>query len=346
MRRLAILASAIVAVFALPALAGATIAFNKYTKAAGNPTVHLADDDGTGVRALGVKGIEPVISPNGQWVAYEYITNMEKWTRELRMVNVATGGVVDANFYCGGPVWSPDSSKVLCSTTSASAKGDVTGIGLSSVTTGGAATTIVKATGNMVGGYTWSPTGTQIAYAWERFPGTLTGAQLRIANADGSGPVRIGLGSMPVWGPNALAYVRETVGHAAGQPFARNQIWTVNPSDPSSAKQLTNYTGKGLIQGPTPIAWSRDGATIVANVIGEDYLQPAYIRIADGRVRPFGPSNALVAAISADGTQALVGANILGGGKEAAYASPLGKMASSLLLKDAASLSASATWQP
>lgn len=346
MRRLAILASAIVAVFALPALASATIAFNKYTKAGGNPTIYLANDDGTGVRALGVQGIEPAISPNGQWVAYEYITNMKNWTRELRMVNVATGAVVDANFYCGGPIWSADSSKVLCSTTAQKANGDVTGIGLSSVTTAGAATTIVKAAGNMVGGYTWSPSGTQIAYAWERFPGTLTGSQIRIANPDGSGPVRVGLGSMPLWGSGGIAYVRTSIGHGKGQHYLRSQIWTMNPADPSSAKQLTNYVGKGLVEGPTPIAWSADGKTLVANVTGEDYMQPAYIRVADGKVRPFGPTNAYAVAISADGTQALVNADILGGGKEVAYASPLARMASSLLLKDASSISATANWQP
>lgn len=346
MRRLAILASAIVAVFALPALASATIAFNKYTKAGGNPAIYVANDDGTGVRAVGVQGIEPAISPNGQWIAYTYITNIDKWTRELRMVNVATGAVVDANQYCGGPIWAPDSSKILCSTTAQKASGDVTGIGLASVTTAGVATTVVKADGNNVGGYAWSPSGTQIAYAWQRFPGTLTGAQLRIANPDGSGAVRVGLGSMPIWGAKGIAYVRTSIGHGGGQHYLRSQIWTMNPADPASAKQLTNYTGKGLIEGPTPIAWSPDGSTIVANVTGEDYMQPAYIRVADGKVRPFGPANALVAAISADGTQGLVNANILGGGKEVAYASPLAKMASSLILKNASSLSATANWQP
>ena len=91
--------------------------------------------------------------------------------------------------------------------------------------------------------------------------------------------------------------------------------------------------------------WTHDGTKVVGELFGEDYGQPIYITM-NGKIHKFGPSNAGVYGVSADGTQALVVANLMGGGKQPVYASPLGKMASSLLLKDAWEPSVTANWQP
>lgn len=344
MKRLVLLTAALSALLALPAMAGATVSFTKASKAP-NAAILVADDDGTNVRSLGVSGIEPVISPNGQWVAYNVVTDTKTWTLATRMVNVATGAVVDPGASCGGPVWAPNSSAILCSITSSTAKGDVTGSGIASVTTAGVVQTVVAPLGVLAGGFGWSPDSTKIVYSTQKYPGKIVGGTITIANPDGSNAVGITAGYAPVWGPTAIAFARAKV--LSGR-FVRSQIWTVDPAvGASSATQLTSFASKNrFITGPSPAFWTADGSTIVGNLNGEDYIQPFYVRVATKKTKLFGPSNAMAVAVSADGTQALVSANLLGGGKQTAYASPLSASASSLLLKNADNLTATANWQP
>lgn len=131
-----------------------------------------------------------------------------------------------------------------------------------------------------------------------------------------------------------------------GTPFEHTQIWTLDPATGApSAKALTAYPAKGFVIGPAPTYWTPDGKKLVGQIVGQDYSQPMYVTM-DGKVHTFGPSNAGVNGVSADGTQALVSANLMGGGKQPVYASPLAKMASSLLLKGAWEPSVTANWQP
>ena len=67
-----------------------------------------------------------------------------------------------------------------------------------------------------------------------------------------------------------------------------------------------------------PLRWTPDGTKIVGGLFGQDYGQPIYVT-ANGKIHQFGPSNAAVFGVSADGTQALVSTNLLGGGKQPLY---------------------------
>ena len=349
--RLLIALAALGALLALPAIAGATMAYTTTPgKASGtNMPIKLADDDGANVRTLNVSGMEPMISPNGKYIAYTFISNTKTWTQELRFVNVATGVMLDTNLACTGPEWAPNSSAVACTVAryGTPAQG-MLGTGINTVTPDGTSTIILPATGYAVQGYSWSPDSSKIV--WDQTPINVktTRSTLRWLNADGSGAVgKLGNGVNPVWGPTKIAFTRMQHVMVNGLMLFHQEIWTLDPAvGASSAEQLTDYKAKGFIEGPTPKYWTPDGTRVVGAVTGQDYNQPVYVPVSSGKVTVFGPGNAAVQGVSADGTQALVIAGLMGDTPQPVYASPLAKESSSLLLKDAWAVSATANWQP
>ncbi len=343
---------ALVALLALPTFAIAAIVYSKTSTLSlvTNPSMYTANDDGTGEALLPVKGREPIVSPNGATVAYSYVTNTKTWLTELRLLNLSTGVMVNTKKSCSNPFWSPDSTTVLCQTSSQTGA-DIKGFGLVAINTAGVASIIVPSVGYSISGYSWSPNSQQIVWsqsAWTDGKG-LGRTVLRIGKPDGSGtPTKLGSGSTPLWGPSTIAFTRIDSSRAPGvSRWYHTQIWTVDPtSGASSAKVLTAYQAKGFVMGPTPFRWTPDGKNIVGSLTGMDHIQPIYVNATTGRIRMFGPSNAAPMAVAADGKSALVVANLMGGGTQIAYVSPLGKVASSLILKDAGSVSATANWQP
>jgi Tol biopolymer transport system component len=344
-RRLLLLVAALGALLALPALAGASIVYEASTGAGSNHAMYVSDDDGANATKLPVTGQFPVVSPNGAVVAYEKVTNSKTGATQLHFLTLATGADLNTGASCGGPVWAPNSAIVACTTTQTT--GDIKGIGLSTVTTTGTASVIVPSVGFGVTGYSFSPDSSTIVWSQAPFGVYDVSATLRTLPVNGSGAVtKLGKGSQPVWGPSKIAYIRTTRVVVNGAPMIRSQIWTVNPTvGASSAAALTGYKAKGFVEGPVPLRWTPDGSKIVGELTGQDYGQPIYVT-ANGKIHQFGPSNSGVCGISADGTQALVVGNLLGGGKQPVYASPLAKMASSLLIKDAWAPSVTANWQP
>ena len=344
-RRLLFLITALGALLAVPTLAGASIVFEASTGAGSNHAMYMADDDGANATKLPVTGQVPVVSPNGAMVAYQKVTNSKTGAAQLHFLTVATGADFNTRASCGGTIWAPNSSAVACSTMQTT--GDFKGIGLNTITTAGVASIIVPSVGTLVNGYSWSPDSTKVVWGQTPFGKWTANSKLRWLPADGLGTVgKLGNGAKPLWGPSKIAFVRATHASVAGTRVQRTQVWTVDPAvGAASAKALTAYQAKGFIFGPVPMRWTPDGTKIVGELYGEDYSQPIYITM-NGKIRKFGASNAGVYGVSADGKQALVMANLMGGGKQPIYASPLGKMASSLLLKDAWVPSVTANWQP
>ncbi len=364
-RRLLFLIITLGALFVLPALAGASLVYQAASttattwdsatdesdansadvSASGNRAIYMADDDGGNRVTLPITGQFPVVSPNGAMIAYQKVTNSKTGAAQLHFLTVATGADFNTRASCGGPIWAPNSSAVACATTQTT--GDFKGFGLNTITTAGVVSIIVPSVGTLVNGYSWSPDSTKVVWGQTPFGKWTADSKLRWLPADGSGTVgKLGNGAQPVWGPSKIAFIRATHASVAGTSVERTQAWTVDPAvGATSAKALTAYQAKGFISGPVPMRWTPDGTKILGELYGEDYSQPIYITM-NGKIHKFGPSNAGVYGVSADGTQALVVANLMGGGKQPVYASPLGKMASSLLVKDAWEPSGTANWQP
>ena len=366
-RRLLFLITTLGALFVLPALAGASLVYqaasataitwevstnetgsnNSDVSASGNRAIYMADDDGGNRVTLPITGQFPVVSPNGAMVAYQKVTNSKTGAAQLHFLTVATGADFNTRAYCGGPIWAPNSSAVACSTTQWSGAGDFKGLGLNTITTAGAVSIIVPSVGTLVNGYSWSPDSTKVVWGQTPFGKWTADSKLRWLPADGSGTVgKLGNGALPVWGPSKIAFIRATHASVAGTSVERTQVWTVDPAvGATSAKALTAYQAKGFVSGPVAMRWTPDGTKILGELYGEDYNQPIYITM-NGKIHKFCASNAGVYGVSADGKQALVMANLMGGGKQPIYASPLANTGPTLLVKDAWEPSVTATWQP
>jgi hypothetical protein len=316
---------------AVPAIAGASVAFTKivapytFTSQPTNSTIYIYDHvKGSAPKtvALNVKGAEPVISPDGKIVAYSKVstgkikTSMGSETFDkylLHFVTIATNVDIATTNQCQNLVWAPDSSAVACDLTSMTGKGPS---GLITVTPDGTPTTIVKNTDTVSVGWdspTWSPDSSMIAWASSVSSPTsdqFHPTKLRAMKADGSGSL-IKLSnnaSMPVWGPTQIAY-QSFMGSGDSM---KAQIWTVDPTthNSSTATQLTHWTQpkNSFDSGPGAFFWTPNGKTIIGAIMGEDDdANTVSINAATGKITTIGTgdSNAPI-AVASDGSSILM----------------------------------------
>jgi hypothetical protein len=351
-KRLLVLVAALSALLALPSLASANggFAFEGSKQSGQNFQLFAADDDGGSVIKLPIMGQNPLIAPNLAFVAYSKVFNNKTGASQLHFLNVNTLEDINTKASCllGPASWAPDSSAVLCIT--ASSKGSfVTGVGLNTVTTNGTVSIIVPAPRADVWGFGWSPDSSTVVWGQSRFNDTAASAQL-LSTTIGSRKYEVlaNKGAYPVWGPSKIAFQRFTREMVARRTWIeRQQVWTLDPArGASSAKALTAYRAKGFVWGPVATNWTPDGTKLVGQIIGEDYSQPMYVTM-NGKVHTFGPSNASVFGVSADGTQAAVSGGQFDGSKaQPVYGVALSTKGSSLLLKNAFAPSVTANWQP
>ncbi len=350
------LAVLLLAIAAGPAAARIAYAIPKGTNATGFRIITAADD-GSAAVALGVRGYDPCISPDGTRVAY--VAGAISEGTSLRIRTIATGAelvspVVYGSASANQLAWSPDGSRLLVPTDSSDREGYVTGQGLTIVDAAtGTGTVVAPPKGNEVTGYSWAPSGAQFAYAMGRWGGRLYGETLRIANADGT-PVRsLGRGSNPLWGPARIAFQRHTSERWHGTTVYHAQLWLADPLGVAATVQLTHYPATGMVYGPWAGYWSPDGTTLYGGIGGEDYSQPGRVAVATGRFTPYRGTDgsalqdAFPAGISADGQTLLVRTDVMMG-DEKLKLMPVGGGALRPFLagREVLELSVPPSWQP
>jgi len=306
---------------AVPAIAGASVAFTKivapYTFPSQplNPAIYVANNDGSGVRKLSVTGNAPEISPDGTTIAYfkNVKTKGPDVNPILHFLTLATNVDFNTKFQCQNPAWAPNSSAVACDLFS------TTETGLVTVTPTGKVTTISENTDTVYVGFfsaTWSPDSSMIA--WESNVTSSKGTsgfnptKLRAKNADGTGPlIKLSNNAMTaVWGPKLIAYQAFT---GSGDSM-KAQIWTVNPKihNSSTATQLTHWTQPkdGMDTGPSPSLWTPNGKTIIGVIAGmDDDATSVKINATTGKITPISVNNQYSnspMAVSSDGSTALI----------------------------------------
>jgi Tol biopolymer transport system component len=292
-----------------PAAGQAAIAFQRQPGSLS--AMYVASDEGTHVRRLPVGGTGPVISPDGTRVAFQRLTRDGEG--RLRILTIAGGPVVVSPTVCGSaPVWSPDSTRLLCTTESARRDGTVTGEGLVLIDAAtGASQTLVPAPRHDVETVAWSPDGTRIAYSDGRFGATR--ADVYVADpAHMAGATRVVRDAdTPVWGPTAIAVTRYTHRrvriHGRRTTVVHSQIWTVVPG--SRARALTRYRARSiLVTGPSPTVWTPRGKLLVGEITGTDHSQLIAVDARTGRIhalRPAAERATFANAVSADGRTVL-----------------------------------------
>ena len=352
MRRPLALLACLAGLALAPAGAAATVVYaTDYTR------LGTATDAGGAKRPLGVRGWGAEISPDGRLVAY--LRGPIGDATGLVVRDLATGARVTAAPADGqyvvmlGIAWAPDSTALLVETQTADVEGFVTGEGLAVVDARtGASTVIVPARGSQTNGFGWSPDAQRIAYSRRAYAGRLYGGTVYVAARDGSGPVALGKGEYPVWGPSLIAVKRYTSERFGGGTVYHSQIWTVDPAQgAASARQLTRFRPRHpMVTGPWVGWWTPDGRTLVGGVGGEDYIEPARIDAVTGRLRYVRmdgerQNDAVVVGLSADGATLLLERGLITG-TPGYWTVPLAGGDGTRFLRGVTTVSVPATWAP
>ena len=256
------MAAAAAAPLALPAAAGATLA---YVKAPLNPAVYAAADNGSGAHRLG-PGTNPRVSPDGESVAY--LREAHGGAQELKLAPAAGGAsrtlITDLreSFYL---TFSPDSKTI------AALRGPEIGkrkLVLIDVAGGGER---VVATG-FFSGFSFSPEGDELVYARatsEDFPAP---SDLYRVSTSGGKAARLTQDHVsldPLWGPNDRIVFVKQLGAKKRKYGPKNELFLINPNG-KGLKRLTHTKVDPLLQGLFPTEWSANGSRLLAEFEGQD----------------------------------------------------------------------------
>jgi len=290
---------------ALPAGAGATLA---YVKNPFNATVYVANDDGSGARKVET-GHNPRVSPDGLSVAY--LHEGPKGKQELKLAP-ATGGAgrtLMANlreaFYV---TWSPDSKTI------AALRGPELGkrkLVLVDVATG---LQSVVATG-FFSGFSFSPF--PVPFNLDEPVGQFVYAK---SNAERFSPrsdiFRFDMGSGrtvrltenhnssdPLFGPHGQIVFVKAVDAKKRRYGGKNELFLMN-AEGKGVKRLTRTKVDPLLQGLFPTEWSADGSRLLTEFQGQDVSYAVTVNPKTGAQRPVagtGETGFVGTDLSADG---------------------------------------------
>jgi hypothetical protein len=277
-----------------------------------SPAVWVANANGGQAKRLGL-GLEPLISPNGQWVAtsaFGTVVGTQEQGPAIVVYSTVAGAPLNALSLATATAqplaWSPDSRYLAVFMQSNSVTDIAKGSGLAVIdTTTGAVTTIAH---GQVQGASFAPDGSdRIVYGLAPSLAVNAPVNLYIAQPDGSATQALthdGRSLYPVWGPRYIAYDRE---HLRRNYAPRYDIWLRAPGSPA-ARRLTNVPADKLVVGLVPIAFSASGGRLLSEFEGEDTSAAWTVRVPSGRARPitFRNQSVLGAGISRDGGTLLV----------------------------------------
>jgi hypothetical protein len=225
---------------------------------AGRPTIWLARVDGTEAHPLAADGVNPAVSPDGHWVAFDGCIGAPDLC--LRLVSTAGGRPrLLARHSAPGLGWSPKSDRIVAM------RGDA----LAAFTLDGRVTVLVA---KLAGDWSISPSGERVVYTRPRRH-TICGTELVTVGIDGRHRRVIAQGRDhdPVWGPHGIAFSRYEAGCSAGR-----RIWRIT-SDGLGARPITPPFPKRLLhleyEGFDPIAWAPGGHKLLGGIASEDCLE-------------------------------------------------------------------------
>lgn len=157
-------------------------------------------------------------------------------------------------------------------------------------------------------GWSFAPDGRTVVYARNRPGGDLLHGKTNLFSVPAAGGrprtlTHDGRSAYPVWGRGKIAFVHVRRGRA--QPSF--DLWLLDPSS-GRVHRLARASGA---YGLAPVAWSQNGAKLLAANRGESTATPVAVDPANGRTRPIGRYTglrAVVGGLSRDGRWVLVAA--------------------------------------
>jgi Tol biopolymer transport system component len=280
---------ALAAFLAVPALAQATLAF---VRGPVTPAVWVAADDGTEERRL-ARGSNPVVSPDGESIAYMRLKNLRTYEPEL-MLAPAEGGpprLLSRNWREPFAFdWSSDSSQIATVVGPELRRKRLVLIDVAS----GAQRTLDRGFFSGVG---FSPQGSeQLVYAKaasEGFP-----PRSDIYRLDLLPPGAVGVAAelphrltadrrstSPLWGPNGRIVFVKQLGAKQRRYGPKNELFLMDP-DGERVRRLTRSKVGPLLTGLTPTQWSADGRRLLAEFGGQDTSYAVAVNPRTGAQRP------------------------------------------------------------
>jgi len=261
---LAVIAACLLA----PASSQATLVF---TRNPFNPTVYVANDNGSAPRKVGA-GSNPRVSPDGQTVAFYRLGKGNK-PSEL-MVAAASGGTAKmlASDWQDPFVfaWSPDSKTIALLLGPEVGKQRLTTIDVAT----GAQHTVSSGYFN---GVSFSPESNELVYGRSssefgresdvyRFEAPI-GESVRFIP-----PVRLTNdhhSSSPLWGPNETIVFVKHLGEKHRKFGPKNDLFLIDRNG-KQVKRLTNTKVDPLLSGLSPTEWSASGKQLLTEFGGQD----------------------------------------------------------------------------
>jgi hypothetical protein len=204
--------------------------------------------------------------------------------------------------------FSPDSRYLAVAVESSNAQGrplaSASGVGVLETETG----TFTMLAHGLIAGASFNPSGgDELVYASANSVGVHALSNLYVWAPGSTAPRQIttdGRSLDPIWGPSYIAYAHERPRRGTDPEM---QVWLRTTS--GVARQLTHVPVNSLQGGLVPVAFSKSGTTLVANLEGEDFGEPWVVNVPSRRARPVRVEHdELVSAvgISSDGSRLLL----------------------------------------
>jgi hypothetical protein len=279
--------------------------------ATGSPKVWIAAANGSEAKLLG-PGQQPLLAPNGQSVAVALFGTVNGPQEHGPAIGIyPSSGAAIADYLSleaatATPLaWSPDARYLAVYAQSNATVGIANASSLDVIDTQtGTVTTIAH---GAIYGVSFARDGSdRLVYGLAHSLSASARSNLYVAEADGAGVHPItsdGRSLLPVWGPTYIAYDRERSRRLAPE----FQIWLGTPTNPR-VRKLTHVRVGSLVSGLAPLAFSADGARLLAEFGGEDTSEAYAVDVTTGRARALhvGRQEVQGAGISSDGSTLLL----------------------------------------
>lgn len=260
------------ACLAVPASSQATLVF---TRNAFNPTVYVANDNGSGARKVGL-GSNPRVSPDGQTVVF-YRLGKGNQPADLMVAPAAGGAPKKLMSNWQDPfvfAWSSDSSTIAVLRGPEIGKQRLVTVDLAS----GSQQTIAR---GYFGGVSFSPHGSlQLAYSMspsEAFPprsdvyriDLLPPGVVSVAPVQPQRLTSDHRSTDPLWGSTERIVFVKHLGEKSRKYGPKNDLFLMNPNG-KEVKRLTHTKVGPLLSGLSPTEWSASGKRLLAEFGGQD----------------------------------------------------------------------------
>ena len=238
------------------------------------PTVYVARDDGSHARRLG-RGRNPVVSPNGRWVAWVatgspeqvILRRADRKGRKRRLARSRTVGELR---------FSPDSTQLGMALTNR--------LSIHHIRT---RSTFTAANGRLRG-FSFSPDSTSVVYATAgRDDAFDAPSDLYVLEFD-AGPrervTRDRRSLNPLWGPDGIIHDRQRVRDGDAPSY---NLFEVQP-DGGGLRRITSLKIPSLVSGLVPMELSADGRRLLAEFVGQDTRAAFAVNPRSGKTRLLG----------------------------------------------------------